>query len=429
MSLPIEEHIQSLSLDAKLELFEINISPITGTNGPSDRFFFHAGTNKLRQPVVWQGNTYQNAPIDVSGFDITTKGTLPKPKMVIGNVNDLVTALIESDQVGGDLTGAIVIRRQTYLRYLDAVNFPARVNALNNSEACELWTLSGATVTPELLVPDVRGNPIVRKLREDNTTANHQTSQQTSKNLVVGQPITFWSEVQAAERSEMRLSYYGTAGVTGSARFDVEAGLEKARTAVIDAGIQKIDDNGWYRVYITSTVVSNGTCGVRIQLWNGGLSYTGVTGNGIYVGRSQLHTGMHRSAEYQYIGSSFVQNPEADPSRFLPDETYFIERKVSEDPIAVEFELSSAMDFSGSKLPRRIITVGVCPWDQYRQDECTYAGPHYFDANDNPVTSIEQDVCSRRPSGCKIRHEAWLGTNPKPVLPFGGFPSARAYKY
>ena len=43
-------------------------------------------------------------------------------------------------------------------------------------------------------------------------------------------------------------------------------------------------------------------------------------------------------------------------------EVFYIERKVSETPIMVEFELSSAFDVQGIKLPRRTIMAARCPW-------------------------------------------------------------------
>lgn len=54
-------------------------------------------------------------------------------------------------------------------------------------------------------------------------------------------------------------------------------------------------------------------------------------------------------------------NPTADPTQEFPVDQWFIERKASEDSTAVQFELSSALDFNGVALPRRVITAKEFP--------------------------------------------------------------------
>lgn len=122
----IKADIQSLSPGARIELFVLDTTNLVG--GTISRF--HAGTNALRQNIVWQGQTYSALPIEASGFDITTKGTLPRPKIRVANVNGIFSALaMESD----DLIGCKVTRKRTLAKYLDAVNFPGGVNALADS--------------------------------------------------------------------------------------------------------------------------------------------------------------------------------------------------------------------------------------------------------------------------------------------------------
>ena len=43
--------------------------------------------------------------------------------------------------------------------------------------------------------------------------------------------------------------------------------------------------------------------------------------------------------------------PEADPDEHFPIEIWYVEQKLSENNEYVEFELSSALDFSGKQLP------------------------------------------------------------------------------
>lgn len=221
--------IQKLSPSARIELFEVDL-----TNQGDTVYRFHAGTNALNQPVVWQGQTYTPWPAQASGFDYSSDGQLPRPKIVLANVNGLITSLVLALN---DCVGAKVTRRLTLARFLDAINFPGGVNV------------------------------------------------------------------------------------------------------------------------------------------------------------------------------------NADPNSYFPDEVYFIDRKAREDKEAVEFELTSAFDVTGVRLPRRQIIRNVCPW-RYRGAECGYAGTAYFKSDDTPAASASQDVCGKRLSSCRVR----FGENAE--LPFGGFPGA-----
>lgn len=110
-------------------------------------------------------------------------------------------------------------------------------------------------------------------------------------------------------------------------------------------------------------------------------------------------------------------NPTADPAVYFADDIYFIDRKVSENRIYVEFELVSSLDVSGIKLPRRQIIQNSCTWI-YRSGECSYAGGAVADINDNPTGDIDLDVCGKRLNSCELR----FGT--VATLPYGGFPGA-----
>ena len=107
----------------------------------------------------------------------------------------------------------------------------------------------------------------------------------------------------------------------------------------------------------------------------------------------------------------------ADPNAKFPDEIWRISRKATENRDIVTFELSSAFDLAGQKLPKRQIVANTCQWI-YRSAECGYAGSNYFDVNGNSVNTLAQDVCGKRIASCKLR----FGTNGE--LPFGSFPGA-----
>ena len=107
----------------------------------------------------------------------------------------------------------------------------------------------------------------------------------------------------------------------------------------------------------------------------------------------------------------------ADPNAKFPDEIWRISRKAVETRDIVTFELSSAFDLVGQKIPKRQIVANTCQWI-YRSAECGYAGSNYFDVNGNSVSALADDVCGKRIASCKLR----FGQNAE--LPFGSFPGA-----
>jgi lambda family phage minor tail protein L len=229
----ITSEIQKLAPSALVELFELDLTVLGG-----DISLFHAGTNGLSQDLIWQGDTYVRFPIQAEGFDFTSNGQLPRPKLRVSNVFGSITALL---LFYDDMLGAKVTRKRTLAKYLDAVNFPGGVNA------------------------------------------------------------------------------------------------------------------------------------------------------------------------------------DADDTAEFSQDIYYIDRKASETPDLVEFELASALDLAGVKLPRRQIIQNICPWT-YRGAECGYAGSSYFDVNDRSVSTLAADRCGKRLTSCRIR----FGQNAS--IPYGGFPAAGLLK-
>lgn len=122
MTIPqtIATELQSLSPDAVIELFDLDMTPLGGP-----LVHYHAGTNGLMQSVVWNGVAYNAFPIQASGFEYAGRGQLPRPKMQVSNITGAISALILTY---GDLVGCKVTRRRTFVKYLDAVNFPGGTN-------------------------------------------------------------------------------------------------------------------------------------------------------------------------------------------------------------------------------------------------------------------------------------------------------------
>lgn len=112
----ITSEIQKLEPSAIIELFELDASSFgAGITR------FHAGTNGLRQNIVWAGNTYTAYPVQASGFEWSGQGSLPRPRLTVANVTGAISLLVIQYD---DLLGAKVTRRRTLAKYLDRANFP-----------------------------------------------------------------------------------------------------------------------------------------------------------------------------------------------------------------------------------------------------------------------------------------------------------------
>jgi len=76
---------------------------------------------------------------------------------------------------------------------------------------------------------------------------------------------------------------------------------------------------------------------------------------------------IHKSA----LGQQLPVGYEPDPYAELPTDVYYIERKISENKSAIQYQLSSILDLEGIKLPKRMVVADKCMW-QYRGCGCWY---------------------------------------------------------
>ncbi|EJY5232546.1 phage minor tail protein L [Salmonella enterica] len=100
---------------AKVDLWEFDLTAIGG-----ERYFFCNEPNEKGEPLTWQGRQYEPYPIQAQDFEMTGKGTSPRPNLVVFNMFGLVTGMAEDLQ---SIIGASVVRHQVYRKFLDAVNF------------------------------------------------------------------------------------------------------------------------------------------------------------------------------------------------------------------------------------------------------------------------------------------------------------------
>tara|TARA_Y100000593_G_scaffold79143_1_gene147174 strand:+ start:53 stop:1147 length:1095 start_codon:yes stop_codon:yes gene_type:complete len=126
----------SLNPTSLINLFEIDTSEIAINesllknlkfgNSIDKIFRFHNNIKYINGDIWFNGNKYSAAPIRADGFEVTSKGTLPRPKLSM-TVNDQGITIFSKfkDLMRDlqDLVGSKVIRRRTFIKYLDAETF------------------------------------------------------------------------------------------------------------------------------------------------------------------------------------------------------------------------------------------------------------------------------------------------------------------
>jgi len=115
---------------------------------------------------------------------------------------------------------------------------------------------------------------------------------------------------------------------------------------------------------------------------------------------------------------------DADPNAVFPSDIFYIEQKVSQNKISIEWELVSPIDFANRFLPK-LQVLQYCQhryrlFDgtsfDYSTATCPYTGTDYF-KYDGTSTTIANDMCGKKLFDCKLRY-----TSQNDQLPFKGFP-------
>jgi len=104
--------------DTIIELYEIDLGEQDGL------FRFHPGTVSSTN-LVFDGKTYFSLPVDATGFERRGDGRMPRPTLTVANLDGLISDILKSRS---DLVGNLFIRKRTFLKYIDAVNFPNNFN-------------------------------------------------------------------------------------------------------------------------------------------------------------------------------------------------------------------------------------------------------------------------------------------------------------
>jgi lambda family phage minor tail protein L len=108
--------IQKLQPSALIELYTLDLTKFSrGVRR------FHAGTNELLGNVVWQGQIYERFPIEITGFERSGTGSLPRPVAKMSNAFGEMAAYARECNY---FLGRKVTRKRTFARFLDSDNFP-----------------------------------------------------------------------------------------------------------------------------------------------------------------------------------------------------------------------------------------------------------------------------------------------------------------
>jgi|TARA_Y100000033_G_scaffold48021_1_gene54296 lambda family phage minor tail protein L len=138
MSVPdsIQEQLQAVEPSAIIELFHLKLTE--AVNGINEDYYYHAGTNGLTKNIIFDSLEYSAFPIEVEGFEMTTKGSLPRPTMRIANANNAISELL----LAYNPLQAQVTRIRTCAKFLDKENFTGNTNATADPDAKfedEVW--------------------------------------------------------------------------------------------------------------------------------------------------------------------------------------------------------------------------------------------------------------------------------------------------
>jgi len=112
----IASSLLELQPTAIIELFLLYFNTV---DNPNAFIAFHGGS-VYNQGIVWQGIEYLPIPVETDGFEVNANGQLARPKMRISNKDYFATDLLINND---DLQFAKVVRKRTFVKYLDDVNF------------------------------------------------------------------------------------------------------------------------------------------------------------------------------------------------------------------------------------------------------------------------------------------------------------------
>ena len=321
MANPVSE-TQAINPGSLIELFELTTD--AALHGSATTYRFHAGTNEINNGnIIWDGNTYIAIPMEAEGFKYAN-GQLPRPTLTISNVTNVITAiLLNVNQVtpGNDLTGAIVKRRTTLARFLDAANFdPVATTTTTTQTVADPSDAETVTYTVTVVQDSYGANvfaingvqkPVITMKRGSTYIFNQSHSSN------VNHPLRIKSDAGGQQTT----TNTGTLGTDATVTY----------TPAYPGAPNDL------RYYCTS----HGN--------NMGNTITMNNPNTI-----QQTTSTTTTSQSNPYGTP-------DPTAEYPQEIYKIDRKSTENRAAVQFELAASFDLANIRIPLRVCTKELFP--------------------------------------------------------------------
>ena len=321
MANPISE-TQAINPGSLIELFELTTD--VALHGSATTYRFHAGTNEVNSGnIIWDGNTYIAIPMEADGFKYAN-GQLPRPTLTISNVtNAITTILLNVNQVtpGNDLTGAVVKRRTTLARFLDAANFdPVATTTTSTQTVADPSDAEAVTYTVTVHNPG-SGN-IFRINGVNNTVIKMKRGSTYIFKLADATNETHPLRIKSDAGGEQTTTVSGTPGQAGA-------------TVTYQPAYPGAPSDLRY--------------------------YCSTHGNA--MGNTITMNNPNTIQETTSSTTTSQSNPYGtpDPTAEYPQEIYKIDRKSAENRAVVQFELAAAFDLANIRIPLRVCTKELFP--------------------------------------------------------------------
>lgn len=109
----IASNVQKLAYGIRVELLDIDTSPVGDANGP---YYICNGVTTSGQAVVFNSVTYNPLDYRFEGYEMSGEGRSSRPTIEVNNVSRTFAALVNTYD---GLVGATITRRVTRSEYLD----------------------------------------------------------------------------------------------------------------------------------------------------------------------------------------------------------------------------------------------------------------------------------------------------------------------
>lgn len=146
----IESLTQKLIVDGHITLFEIDL-----TNYGGQKYYLHGHVGFYKEinnlasatsDIVFQGKTYKAIPIQINGVETRIDNSQSKPTLSVGNMIDGVERAMSALALKyKEFVGCQVTVIDTFVKYLDAVNFVDGNPLASNDNFTQIWVIQQLT--------------------------------------------------------------------------------------------------------------------------------------------------------------------------------------------------------------------------------------------------------------------------------------------